>query len=774
MRSPWSFGRTVILVLLGYSIAMLLTLLFNEAVNFRYLSKWYIYLSEAGILVSLITLIYFEKRCSSKHKLAGTLDLIVTEIIWILIVAVGIYYLSTTKAWLWAFELYGIVASLIWIMILPFLIFKSPKRRLRILERDFPKNRFKRLKKKDSQAWQEKVLQKIKEVNEKYDKKKGSLIFQTSYQNEKMFLKKSPWRAINQSVVGYFYFQLSRPISAMSNKEREACRILELAEIDGLNQWSSQNLRAPMVWANGKGTTDYYSAWNLYHKKSSGNTRLADSFTQVIEWFIKNIAWYHNFDSAVAGLIQKVNEIISDDPTHPVSIEIKQRLTAGNTWLGEDEFDKFGFTTKQPRHGSVYIGDMNDGKECWVANEGAIITVAPPGSGKTQTHIIPNLLTWKGSALVLDVKGELWDKTAGYRAKHIGPVYRFNPLDPEQSHCYNPLTLVRNDLDYVWEDAVFLASIIVPRTDTKNPFWQKMARGLISAAIAVECINNEPEDRRMSVIVDYCYAGDSWIDFLTYLQSSELNELRRMGGELAKATQDTKQTLGNIRQEAQSAISSWAGRRIERATNHSDWHPNDLRNKPITIYISLKAGEIDAYADLLRVFIGQHIRTLIQKSPDRSDPDILFMLDEFPRLKFMPELEDALEIGRQYKINLFLAIQTIGQLEQHYKNAKGLISACKVKAFMNPSSLDQTAQKIISELGQVENIVDGTRRNIADITDLVGEEYADDIIIFTSGCKPIRAKKSFAYLNESFKQKMKLPPPDIAYDKELADLIDQV
>jgi type IV secretion system protein VirD4 len=95
--------------------------------------------------------------------------------------------------------------------------------------------------------------------------------------------------------------------------------------------------------------------------------------------------------------------------------------------------------------------------------EGSLITVAPPGSGKTQSQVFPNLLMWKGAAVVLDVKGEIYEQTSAWRRQNVGPVYKFSPLDPATSHGFNPLAEVRADPDYLWEDARFLSGLTCKR-----------------------------------------------------------------------------------------------------------------------------------------------------------------------------------------------------------------------------------------------------------------------------------------------------------------------
>ena len=69
------------------------------------------------------------------------------------------------------------------------------------------------------------------------------------------------------------------------------------------------------------------------------------------------------------------------------------------------------------------------------------LIVAPTGRGKTTGFVIPNLLTWQGSAVTLDVKGECFEATARHRAAQGDKVYRFAPTDWEgkRTHRYNPL-----------------------------------------------------------------------------------------------------------------------------------------------------------------------------------------------------------------------------------------------------------------------------------------------------------------------------------------------
>jgi len=408
-----------------------------------------------------------------------------------------------------------------------------------------------------------------------------------------------------------------------------------------------------------------------------------------------------------------------------------------------------------PVEGGLILGldEMSPGT-CWYYDgEGSLITVAPPGSGKTQSQVFPNLLMWKGAAVVLDVKGEIYEQTSKWRRENVGPVYKFSPLDPATSHGYNPLTLVRADPDYLWEDARFLADMMVVPSGAKDPFWESRARDVLTAAIARVCLEEDVAKRSMADILDILH-GVGWDKFVAYLEARvDFPSMSRTGHSLANMEPKTQD---GVLQSALSSMSAWEGERIARATRKSDWNPLDLRGgKNPTIYICLKSNEVDSYISLLRVFIAQHIRALTSTTvPSHGVHPILFILDELPRLKHMPPVEEALEFGRQYGIRLWLFAQSLGQLGNAYPNAEGMIGGCAIRMFMNPSLHDETAQKISDDIGFQESVIDGSRVKIVEPNVVAGPDYKDFVIVMAANARAARLRKYFAYADDGLKARM--------------------
>jgi type IV secretion system protein VirD4 len=532
---------------------------------------------------------------------------------------------------------------------------------------------------------------------------------------------------------------ISRQLSTMPPKEREALRIAyHLYNLDLIHEVNFFIVRLSLVYAQGKGVI-FKGAW----QKDPGIYSVTDAIGRRAE----------DVEPAVNLALRDLTQCIKSHPDHPVLHRLAALLfgTVGEMEPGpplktEARVDPIeprlilGLDAKKPSHWWYFDG------------EGSLITVAPPGSGKTQGQVFPNLLTWRGPAVVLDVKGEIYDQTSKWRQENVGPVYKFCPLEPAASHCFNPLTTVRSDPEYLWEDARFLADMMIVPKDTGDPFWDRSARDVLTAAIARVCVEEDVAKRPMSNVLDIVH-GVGWTKFVNYLQGRvDMLTMRRIGVSLGEMEQKTRD---GVLKSAQASLSAWEGERIARATRKSDWSPLDLRGGTSpTIYICLKPNEIDSYTSVLRVLIAQHIRALTSNLPAKEAPPILFLLDELPRLKHMPPIEEALEIGRQYGIRLWMFAQSLGQLEQSYPNADGMIGSCAVRMFMNPSLHDETAQKLSEDIGYRESIIDGTRVKVVEPNVLAGPDFKDFAIVLAASAKPAKLRKYYAYEDPNLTARM--------------------
>ncbi len=111
-----------------------------------------------------------------------------------------------------------------------------------------------------------------------------------------------------------------------------------------------------------------------------------------------------------------------------------------------------------------------------------VLCFAPTRSGKGVGLVVPTLMTWPGSVIVHDIKGENWTLTAGWRAR-FGRAILFDPTNVD-SIPYNPLLEVRRG---IWEvrDVQNIADILVDPEGAleKRNHWEKTSHALLVGAI---------------------------------------------------------------------------------------------------------------------------------------------------------------------------------------------------------------------------------------------------------------------------------------------------
>jgi type IV secretion system protein VirD4 len=546
---------------------------------------------------------------------------------------------------------------------------------------------------------------------------------------------------------GYSFFTVSASLSSMDFRERTYLRFAELlnSAYEGRDP-TYRMWRTALVWADGKGMVN-----GPVQQVGLDAGEAASPVAATIRRLNLSV------DQAIGAMHHRVTELLSQN-LHPVFRAMLQEIadqlapSGDGSWLRPPQVPSSPYARRSDY--ALHIGSFPDGAPLSYSGDGSMATIAPPGSGKTQCNVFPNLLSWPGPAVVLDISGDIYEHTAAWREQNVGPVYKFSPLEPETSHKYNPLTFVRSDPDYIWEDSRLLAEMMIVPSLSSDPFWENEARTVLTAAIAHVCYSGPPEDRPMHAVLDILFGGPAWEEMIVGLQLAI--DVRVMTQHATSLASMNEKTLSSVLQTARSSLGAWTGERIARATAASDWSPYDLRDgSNPTIYIYIRPNEVEAYLSLLRVFIGQHIRMLTGGAvPPPGSPPILFMLDELPRLRNMPPVDEALNIGRKYGLRLWMFAQSVGQLQTAYENADGMLGSCAVRIYMNLSGADGLAERISEELGYVDSLRDNSRRRLVEAADLAGPTYRDRQIVIANGAKPVAVRKDFAYQSAELTARM--------------------
>lgn len=454
-------------------------------------------------------------------------------------------------------------------------------------------------------------------------------------------------------------------------------------------------------------------------------------------------------------------------------------LGSGARWLDANELASSAVFTTSPSRRALILGRHKDtGQTVYYPHNESLITIGGSGTGKSQAHVITNLLAYPGSAFILDVKGELWEKTAGYRQKHVGPCYRFSPTDRGgQSHSYNPFDFISRDPALAANQCTVLAHQLAGEGHGEQKYWTNRARDFIAAFAIMVALKHSPETRNLTYVARYLALPTAFEDLTkpeyktsetaqviaamkALAQSANIPFLASQAAAFENALADNTR-IESIMDTARQFFTAFAtSPSVSASLSSSSWKPKDLRDRTGTsIYISLKPGDLQPFAPLIRILFQQHANELIDGHAAKPDQlPITFFLDELPQLGAMSSLNDLLDLGRSAGLRLWLFGQYFGQFKKAYRElAKGIIGGCRVSSWMKPD--DDAVDYIKPALGQTHSYYANERQPLAAENQLRGREFRDDIIVLSPGETPMRLTKVLAYA--AMPDRMALPAPPV-------------
>ena len=331
------------------------------------------------------------------------------------------------------------------------------------------------------------------------------------------------------------------------------------------------------------------------------------------------------------------------------------------------------------------------------------IVEAPTRSGKGVGIVIPNLLSWQASVVVLDVKRENWDATAGFRQKFGQAVYLFNPTDPEgRTARYNPLGYIdRTDPDQVVIELQKIATMLFVAPERGEPFWTDSARTAFVGVGAYLAVADLPFT--IGAIYRLMTTGDTRGYFRKVLDDRALDLSQGCRNALADFTSGADNTFAGIVQTVTSKLSLWLNPRVDAATEESDFDLRELRTKPMSIYLGVSPDELDRVAPLYNLLFQQLIDLNVRDLPDSETPlQVLVILDEFARIGRAQVIASAFSYVAGYGIRLLPVIQSRSQLRAVYGEhvANEIVANCGVEVAFTPKEL-RVANELSERIGYV-------------------------------------------------------------------------
>lgn len=398
------------------------------------------------------------------------------------------------------------------------------------------------------------------------------------------------------------------------------------------------------------------------------------------------------------------------------------------------------------RRGDFWLGRTLSGRPFGWQQDMNLLTCAGPRCGKGVGVVVPNLLEFPGSAVVVDPKGELASLTAAYRRDKLGQKVivldpaRVAKVSEDLRGRYNPLAqLDPNDPKSVSAAQSIASGIVVPQVEaSKDQFWDRSALTFIQALILYMLQNYPPEERTLMRLRQTASVGD-WLLFEHYLKGmregdpaipdfeappkrafemliEEMFASEAYGGVIREAgatiAEMGDQVRGSVLATVRDHLSFLNEPQLWDCLSNSDdpdrtFSLPDLRSQDrfTTVYLCLPVDMMYQQGRWMRLILSQIIQYIERTGLDfdkREHQPVLMMIDEFFQLGPMPSIVNTLTYAPGFGLRLWLIIQDLNQLKANYpKSWETIFGACGIKQFFGFNDLT-TAKYVSDMLGEAE------------------------------------------------------------------------
>ena len=412
-----------------------------------------------------------------------------------------------------------------------------------------------------------------------------------------------------------------------------------------------------------------------------------------------------------------------------------------------------------------------------------VLCFAPTRSGKGVGLVIPTLLTWPGSTIVHDIKGENFQLTSGFRAR-FGTVLLFDPTNPE-SAAYNPLLEIRKG-DCEVRDAQNIADILVDPEGAleRRNHWEKTSHSLLVGAI-LHVLYAEA-DKTLAGVANFLSDPSRPIDTTLNVMLATPHLGDRAHPVVASTARELLNKSENERSGVLSTTMSFLGLYrdpvVATVTGRCDWRIRDLVDgaQPVSLYLVVPPSDIARTKPLMRLILNQIGRRLTESLITGRSQKLLLMLDEFAALGRLDFFESQLAFMAGYGIRSFLITQSLNQLERAYGPNHAILDNCHIRIAFSTND-ERTAKRVSDALGTATEM--RAMKNYAGhrLSPWLGHLMVSrqetsrplltpgevmqlspvEAIVMVSGVHPVRARKVRYYEDAQFQSRILRPPGNV-------------
>jgi type IV secretion system protein VirD4 len=455
----------------------------------------------------------------------------------------------------------------------------------------------------------------------------------------------------------------------------------------------------------------------------------------------------------------------------------------------------------KPPGPSILVGRYR-GKFLALPGQLSVMLSAPTRSGKGVGVVVPNLLNWPDSVVVLDIKGENYDITAGYRAERGQAVYAFSPFDESaRSHRWNPLTAVRVSPLHRVGDLLTIGQVFFPNDGSgtsSEAFFNDQARNLF-LGLGLVLLETPDLPRTIGELLRQSSGrGQSLKGHLSALIEQRKSAGNPLSDECTDALQrllsNSENTLTSIVSTLNAPLTIFADAVVDAATSADDFRLEDVRRRRMSIYVRIPPNRLANARPLLNLFFSQLVSLNTQHLPEQNASlkvQCLLVNDEFTAMGRVGVISSAAAFLAGYNLRLLTVVQAMSQLDAVYgdKDARTFATNHGLQILYAPRE-QRDADEYSAMLGQfteratsrgrsrsfsqhghssVSRNESEQRRSL-----LLPQEFkelgSERLVVIFENCKPILGEKIRYHREKVFTSRLRRPPavPQIDMDLHLA------
>lgn len=444
-----------------------------------------------------------------------------------------------------------------------------------------------------------------------------------------------------------------------------------------------------------------------------------------------------------------------------------------------------------PNPPSILIGRFR-GRFLALPGQQSVMLSAPTRSGKGVGVVVPNLLNWPDSVVVLDIKGENYALTAGYRAQHQQAVYAFSPFDEKaRSHRWNPLTAVRNSPLHRVGDLLGIGQVFFPNDGSgtsSEAFFNDQARNLF-LGLGLLLLEMPDLPRTIGEMLRQSSGqGQPLKTHLSGLIQQRQEAKNPFSDECVDALQrllcNSENTLASVVATFHAPLIIFADAVVDAATSADDFDLNQLRRQRMSIYVRIPPHRLANARPLLNLFFSQLVSLNTQHLPAEDESlkyQCLLVNDEFTAMGRVGIITHSAAFLAGYNLRLLTVVQAMSQLDATYgeKEARTFATNHGLQILFAPRE-QRDADEYSAMLGHFTERVttrglsrsfsghghrtvsrnESEQRRALLLPQEFKELGRDRLVVICENCKPILGEKIRYFQDRAFKARL-LHAPEV-------------